>query len=261
MIDPSHRRLLLGTLAVVALAALAGCSMFFGGISDEELDREADYEDLLDHDEDVVIDVESGGWLGSGEFRAVYDLEDTDSISLSRSQLYRDQAIDIHGVRYWYPNGTKVTGSELDVDQGRSSTDVVVPNGNGTLAFSGEASSRSLTLPAVVEGSYNVTLPSGHRTSLFLFGDVNPSGYDRTVENDRERLVWDDLDSTLSIRHYQTRDVPIFFGIVLLVGGVGTAAITRTYRHVQRLREKREELGLDVELDDDDERRPPPGFR
>ncbi|MFC4543724.1 DUF5803 family protein [Halosolutus amylolyticus] len=257
-----NRRLVLAILAVALLTMGAGCSAIFGGISDEELDREQEYDDLRDSDADVAIDIEGGSLIGDGEFRAVYDLNDTEELSLYRSTFYRDEALDIHSVRYWYPNGTELNGSELDVDQGRSSTDVVVPDGNGTLAFSGSAGGKTFRLPAYVTGSYEVTLPEDHRTSNFLFGDVNPGGFEReTVDGNRERLVWDEVDSTISLRFYHARDITLFAGLVgtvVLLGGVG---IGYYYRKVKRLREQRAEMGVDVDLDDDDDGGPPPGLR
>ena len=255
-----NRRLVLAIVAVGALVAVAGCVGMFTGISDEDLDREAEYDDLRDSDADVAINVEGGSIISSGEFRAVYDLGGTEELSLYRSTFYTEDALDIHSVRYWYPNGTELTGSELDVDQGRSSTEVRVPDGNGTLAFSGDAGRKTFSLPAYVEGSYEVTVPDGHRTSNLLFGDVNPSGYEREVVDDRERLTWDEVDSTISLRYYHTRDVPLFaglVGIVVLIGGVGIA-----YYHWQakRLRREREELGIDVDVDDDSDDGPPPGM-
>ncbi|MXV64009.1 hypothetical protein GS429_18460 [Natronorubrum sp. JWXQ-INN-674] len=256
-----NRRLVLAVLAVGLLVGLAGCSMIFGGISDEELDRDEEYDDLRDSDADVAIDIEGGSLISGSEFRAVYDLEDREELSLYRSNLFRDEALDIHSVRYWYPNGTELTGSELYVDQGRSSTEIRVPDGNGTLAFSGEAGSKTFRLPAYVEGSYEVMTPDGHRTSNFLFGDVNPSGYDREIVDNQERLTWDQVDSTISLRYYLNRDITLFVGLVGIVALVGGTGIAYYYRKVKRLQEQREEMGLDVELDDDSDDGPPPGMR
>ena len=257
-----NRRLLTAIVLTTMVVTLAGCSMIFGGISDEELDEDQEYDDLRERNATVAIDVEAGGIISSGEFRAVYDLEETEELELYRSSLYSDRALDIHSVRYWYPdNGTELTGSELEIDQGRSSTDVNVPDGNGTLAFSGSANRKSFTLPAFISGSHDVTAPEGHRTSFFLFGSVSPSGYDREVVDDQERLTWEDADSTLSLRYYQTRDLPIFGGIVLVAVTVGGTAFLWTRRQVQQLKRQREELGLDVEYDDDDDKGPPPGLK
>ena len=50
-----NRRLVFATLAVVLLTTGAGCSGFFGGISDEELDREQEYGDLRETETDAEI--------------------------------------------------------------------------------------------------------------------------------------------------------------------------------------------------------------
>lgn len=256
-----NRRHILAVVAVGLLVTMAGCAAIFGGISDEELDREQEYDDLRERPADVVIDVESGGIIAGDEFRAVYDLNDTDELSLYRTSYYREVALDVHSVRYWYPDGTEVTGSELEVDQSRSSTDIRVPDGNGTLAFSGEAGTRTFTLPAYAEGSYEVILPEGYRTSNFLFGAAGPGGYERTVTEDTEHLRWEHNDGTISLRYYQPRDLAVFAGVVgisVVFGGVG---IVYYRRQVRRLQEEREELGLDVDVDDDSDRSPPPGFK
>lgn len=256
-----NRRLVLASVAVVLLVGLAGCSAFGGGISDDELDRNQSYDDLRDSDSDVMIDIEGGNLISNGEFRAVYDLNDTDELSLYRSSFYQEEPLDIHSVRYWYPNGTEVTGSELEIDQGQSSTNVQVPDGNGTIALSGQAGSNTFQLPAYVSGSYEVTVPEGHRTSNFLLGNARPGGYDREVIDDRERLTWDELDSTISLRYYQTGYIPLFLGLVGLVVVIGSIGIAYYYRQVKQLQQEREELGLDVELEDDDNDGPPPGLR
>ncbi|MCU4740071.1 DUF5803 family protein [Halobacteria archaeon AArc-m2/3/4] len=253
-------RLLLGIFLVGLLATMAGCSMIFGGISDETLDQNETYDDLRDREADVVIDLDGGSIIGSNEFRAVYKLNDTEDLTLYRSSLYRDEALDIEAVRYWYPNGTEVTGSELHVDQGRSSTEIRVPDGNGTLAFRGEAGAKTFHLPAFTSGSYEVIVPEGHRTDNFLFGNVNPSGYDREVVDDREYLYWEENDSTLSIRYFLSRDIPLFAGLVGIVLLIGGAGIAYYYRQVKQLEEQRSELGLDVDIEDDSDDGPPPGM-
>lgn len=252
-----NRRLVLAVIVVGSLVAFSGCSAIFGGISDEQLDSDAEYGELRDSDANVTIAIEDGNLIDGGEFRAVYDLNGTEELSLHRSTIYRDEPLDIRAVRYWYPNGTELTGSELAVDQGRSSTTVEVPDGNGTLAFSGEAGRKTFRLPAYVEGSYAVTIPEGHRTSNFLFGDVSPGGYEREIVDGRERLTWDEVEGTISLRYYLARDIPLFLGLVgvaLLIGGVG---IGYYYRQIKRLREQREEFGVDVDVDDDSDGGPP----
>lgn len=254
MVSAPNRRLLLAVLAVAVLAGLAGCSAFSGGISDEELDREGEYDDLRERNATVAIDLEAGGVVQDGEFRAVYSLDGTDEVELYRTELYRDRAMDVHSVRFWHSNGTMVTGSDLDVDQGRSRTRIGLPADTGTLAFSGSAGRKSFALPNFVAGSYNVTLPDGYRSSSFLLGSVSPGGYDRTVRGDRESLAWSELEQDLSLRYYHSRDVPLFYGVVSLVAIVGGGALVWTYRRLKQLQRTRSELGIDS-----DDSPPPPG--
>ncbi|NUB91208.1 hypothetical protein HT576_09260 [Haloterrigena sp. SYSU A121-1] len=257
-----NRRLVLAVIAVGLLVTTAGCSGVFSGISDEQLDRDQEYDDLRGNasDADVTIDVEGGNMLNSGEFRAVYDLDGTEELSLSQSTLFSEQALDIHSVRYWYPNGTEVTGSELDIEQSRSSTEIRVPDEDGTLAFSGEAGRKTFSLPAYVEGSHEVRLPENHRTTNFLFGDVSPNGYEREIVDDEERLYWEEVENEISVRYYLARDVPLFIGLIGTVALIGGAGIAYYYREVKRLRKEREEMGLNVDIDDDSNDGPPPGM-
>ncbi|MFC6718520.1 DUF5803 family protein [Natrialbaceae archaeon GCM10025810] len=254
-----NRRLVFAALAVALLTTTAGCSAVFGGISDEQLDREEDYDDLRERDADVAVDVEGASLVGGGEFRAVYHLDGTKELELYRSSLVREEALDVHSVRYWYPNGTELTGSELEVDQGRSATTVRVPDENGTLAFSSESGGKSFHLPAFVGGSYEVTLPDDHRTGNFLFGDVSPDGYDREIVGDTEHLTWDEIDdgASISIRYYLARDVPLFLGLIGVAVSLGGIGIAYYYRELKRLKEQREEFGIDVDANDDRRKRPP----
>ncbi|QLG51033.1 DUF5803 family protein [Natrinema halophilum] len=256
-----NRRLVYAVIAVALLTMGAGCAAIFNGVSDEQLDREQNYSDLRGSDADVRIDIEDGNLIRSGEFRAVYNLSATNELSLYRSTIYREEPLQIHSVRYWYPNGTELTGSELDIEQGRSATTVEVPDENGTLAFSGEAGRKTIRLPTYVSGSYQVTIPDKHRTTNFLFGDVTPGGYEREIVGGQERLTWDEIeaDRTISLRYYLVRDIPLFLGLIgvaVLFGGIG---IGYYYRQVKQLQEQREKYGVDV--NDDSDSGPPPGLR
>ena len=249
-----NRRLVLATVAVAALLMGAGCAAFSGGISDEQLDREQNYSDVRGGNADVTIALEDGDLLGGGEYRAVYDLSGTEELSLSQSTLYSEEPLDIRSVRYWYPNGTEVNGSDLEIEQGGSATTVSVPDENGTLAFSGDAGRKTFRQPAYVTGSYEVRLPENHRTSNFLFGQVSPNGYEREVVDGQVRLSWDEIeaDRSLSLRYYLARDIQLFLGLISVVGLLGAIGIGYYYRQVKRLREQREEFGLEPEDDSDD---------
>jgi len=257
-----NRRLVLATVAVSLLVLTAGCAMIFGGIDDETLDEDQEYDDLKEFDSNVTIEIEDGSIISGSEYRAVYDLNGTEELTLYRSTFYTEVALDIRAVRYWYPNGTELTGSEIHVDQGRSSTEVRVPDGNGTLAWTGDGDRRSFSIEPFVHGSYTVILPEGQRTTNFLFGSANPSGYDREVIDDREHLTWDHVDSTVGLQFYSARNIPIFVGAVFVVVTLGGVGILYYRRQVKQLEAQREEMGLDVEIEDDDDDRkgPPPGM-
>ena len=92
---------------------------------------------------------------------------------------------------------------------------------------------------------------------------MSPGNYE--TERDaqgRVHVVWAEpvTADTVSIRFYLQRDLYIFGGIVALVGAVGGGGLFYYRRQIDRLRQQRLEMGIDVEIDDDDEG-PPPGMR
>ncbi|MFC3957406.1 DUF5803 family protein [Halovivax cerinus] len=248
MISAPHRRLVLALLVVAVLVVTAGCAAMSNDIPDEQLDEDAEYDDLRERDATVAIDLEAGGMLSDGSFRAVYTVNGTDELELYRTGLYSDSPVSVHGVRFWYPNDTVVTGSELDVERGDSRTRIGLPADNGTLAVSGPAGKKTFALPAVREGSYNVTLPEGHRSSSFVLGSVEPGAYDRRVLGETESLYWESVDSSISVRYYHERDRTLFYGLVVLVLGAGGVAAAVTYRRIKRLERRR--MAMSVESDD-----------
>jgi hypothetical protein len=64
----------------------------------------------------------------------------------------------------------------------------------------------------------------------------------------------------ISVQYYLQRDIPIFGAIagISLVIGLGGAYYYK--RQIDRLREVREEMGLDVDVEEKDDG-PPPGMR
>ncbi len=254
----SRRRLLLGVVAVAALAMGAGCTTLFGSgsISDDQLDAEpAEPYDWNETDTDVTI------WVRGDSYRAVYHLNDTERLEVFRNEFRNKEAVDVRAVRYRYPNGTVVNGSELVVNKKDSKTVVEVPDPNGSLAFTAGATSKRFSQPNYMAGSYEVVLPEHHRSNLFLFGDVSPGNYERQVEDDnRQHVVWDrEVNGGISVRYYLQRDIWLFGGIAataILVGGAGM--LYKRYQ-IRSLRELYEEYGLDVDVDDEFDDGPPPG--
>ncbi|WP_435358081.1 DUF5803 family protein [Haloarchaeobius sp. DFWS5] len=274
-----NRRLLLGAALVVLLAASAGCTgLFGGGVSDERLDQEADY----DWDEvpswettngtdgapaqprpvnssdttDVYVNV-------TGEsYHAVYHLDNysEEDFEMWVRGISNEDPLDIWALRFRYPNGTVVNGSELNVYETNYRTHVELPksaNGttNGTIAFSASAEPKSFYLPNYMEGSYEVVLPKGMRTDFFLFGRISPgASQSPTIEDGRVHIQWDELDSTISVKYYLQRDFYLFIGAVGVLG-LATIVGLAYYRYrIQELTSLREDLGTTIDVDDGDDR-------
>jgi hypothetical protein len=265
------RRLTLPTLALVALVLLSGCAGLLGGgsVSDDQLAEapagDGDY--AWDATETAHITVTE-----NARFRAVYEVNRSarDSVQLFRRDGFGGSSpIPVTALRYRYPNGTVVNGTEFDergggVSRSRDEVNVSLPaqaGGTGKLAFSSSSTPKQFTLPVFVEGSYVVVLPENRRVGVPPFGSVSPGGFE-TSRDDADRTVvrWDEVTSdSLAVRFYLERDL-LAFGVLAGLGVVvGGGGLLYYRRKIQRLRDQREEMGLDVDVDDDG-RDPPPGM-
>ncbi|PSQ59808.1 hypothetical protein BRD18_02550 [Halobacteriales archaeon SW_7_71_33] len=256
-------RRLLAALAVGLLFASAGCTGLFGGggVSDEQLDEEPPepYDWNATTDARVVVH--------DASYSTVYDLNGTTELRLFSRGLTSESPLSVRALRYRYPNGTVVNGSSdaVEVSTDGSRRVVTVPNGSGAVAFTASSGGKQLGLPAFVEGSYEVVLPPNTRTSAFLFGEVSPGGYETRVdEESRLHITWEEVTDGVLVRYYLQRDVLLFRGLLVAVGVVGGGGLLVLYRQIRRLRKQREELGLDVDVEDEDDLGgggPPPGMR
>lgn len=259
-------RRLLALLAVVGLLAVSGC-LGGGPTSDERLDEppEADYEWNASSDVHVTV-------TSNVTYRAVYDVSAanfSDQIELSRSGfLGTESPLTIQSLRYRYPNGTVINGSEFGDHGGEVTTQdnalvIVPPADEGRLAYAGESTPKQFTHPIAVEGgSYTVVLPENRETSVPLFGRVAPGADSRATVDSHLTLTWDEISGdTLSVRFYLPRDVQLFGGLLVGVLGVALAGTAYYRRQIQTLRQRREEMGLNVDIDQDDDDGPPPGMR
>jgi hypothetical protein len=252
----TRKRLALGVLALAALAVSAGCTgPFGGGVSDERLDENATYE--WNASADVYVNVTGP------EFHAVYDVSGFEGAEFEIWQPGIDgrNPRPVSAVRYRYPNGTVVTGSELTVETRGGATVVELPESDGQLAFTAPAGSKRLTLPSYMAGSYHVVLPANTRAGFPLFGRIAPGADDTAIDEDSNRvhLEWNDLSRTLNVQWYLERDIWLFGGLVAILGAIAIVGVSYYVYQIRRLEREREELGLDV-ADDDDGRDPPPGM-
>ncbi|MFW5903792.1 MAG: DUF5803 family protein [Halolamina sp.] len=262
-------RRLLALLAVVGLLTLSGCLGGLGGgpTNPDRLDESPEAAYNWNASSDVHVTVTS-----NVTYHAVYDVSAEpfgDQIRLARAGfLGTDEPLTISALRYRYPNGTVVNGSAFadhggDVRTQDNHLVIEPPGDDGRLAYSGESTPKQFTHPiAVEEGSYTVVLPENREASIPLFGRIVPAPDSTTTVDDRLTIGWEQISGeTLSVRFYLPRDVQLFAGLFAGMLGVGAAGVVYYRRQIRKLRERREEMGLDVDIDYDDDDEPPPGMR
>ncbi|QDX41383.1 DUF5803 family protein [Salarchaeum sp. JOR-1] len=232
------RRRLVAVLAVALLAVTAGCAgMGFSGADTEEVS--------YDWNTSATVSVD----VATGSYQAVYRVNNTTELSFSMpTELTGDQPISLSAVKFQYPNGTVVNESVVDVSETRSATVVSLPNDTGQVAFTAPAGQRTVTVSTPVDGSYEVVLPGGMDVVIPVLGHVDPGGYERSVEDGRVHLSWESYDGGhIEVNYYYQQDVYIFAGVIVLAALIGVAGAFYLRNQVRRLRQYREDAGLDVE--------------
>jgi len=260
-----NRRYLI-PLALAALALTAGCAGLLGSqpISDEQLDEAPPSPYVWDNGVNAHITITE-----NARFQAVYRV-DGESMELFRRDGFGGRnAIPVSAVRYRYPNGTVISGTELrerggDIDRSRSRVSVSMPNGTdgGQLAFTSSSTPKRFSLPTFVNGSYEVVLPPNRRVEVFPFGTVDPSGYEVTADGSQRVIEWENVEAdAISVQFYLQRDLTLFGGAAAVLVAVGLAGAFYYKRRIEALRRQREALGLDVDTEDDEfGDDPPPGM-
>lgn len=259
-------------LAVALLAVTAGCTgAFSGSLTDEQLGEEPAEPYQWDADTDVYIVVSP-----DATFRVVYDIP----TNRSEMRLYRRDGfggtnpIPVSAVRYQYPNGTVINGTEFAAHGGsieRTSDAVVVEfphaSGNGTanatakFAFTSEGTPKRFTLPTFREGSHELVLPPNRSVDFFLFGNVVPRADEKTEIDHRTHLRWENITtSAIVVQYYLERDLYIFGGLFGLFAVVAMIGVVYYRRQIEALRERREAVDIDVDTDDESRKGPPPGM-
>lgn len=267
-----NRRALLAVLAFGVLVVTSGClGLMTGPVDEEQLDQPPAEPYEWDADVDVHITITT-----DVTFRAVYQVEgEREELHVFRRDgLGGQNPIPVRSVRYQYPNGTVIDGSELrerggDVVETNDEVVLRFPDDRpleepGKVAFTSDSTPKRFSLPVFIEGSYEVVLPERRYVDFFLFGNVNPPEDEREIIDERTHLRWEEVTSrSIVIHFYMDRDLPIFGGLVGILSVVAVVGVLRYRRKIRELREQREEMGLDVEDDDDDfdDRGPPPGMR
>ena len=254
-----NRRLGLAVVAVALLAVSAGCLGYITGggeVSDERLDREPTEPYNWETDRDAQLTLHT-----ADEVQAVYRVNASQELRLyTPAGLGREEPLELSAVRFRYAdNGTVISGSEIrdqggEIDQTTDEVDVTTPDADGQLAFSADATPRRLSLPVYIEGSYEVILPEDYRLDFFLFGNTAPRGADTEIIDNRVHVTWEEVTGgTIVVQYYLERDLYVFGGAVVLLSLVGVAGLYYYRRQIDRLHDVRVQMGLDTEVDDEDE--------
>ena len=256
-----------GLLALVLLVTLSGCTGVFGGVSETDLDEtppEGDYE--WDADADVHVTIHE-----NTTFEGVYDAEGEELELYRRDGFGGRNPLSVSAVRYQYPNGTVINGTTLAqrgaVDESREAVTIEFPEGDvdgDEGAFTAGSSAKRFALPTFVAGDYEILLPPRRPASLPIFGRVSPAAARLSrpdAGHPSPAPVSEVTSDSVVAQFYMPRDLRIL-AVVLSVAGVVTAGGVAYYlRKIRNLRARREEMGLDVDTDDDDfGRDPPPGM-
>jgi hypothetical protein len=263
------RRRILLVCGLGLLVFTAGCSLGGGGgeISEEKLTEEADYDwDASANTSYTLITGETFS-LSSPDYRAVIEVTNQSTLEVFGERRFRDDtSLGVEALQFRFTNGTVVnaTHGNLTAVEGSDETEIQLPAENGTVAFRDGRSGRSWSTPVYVDGSHQVTLPNGTRVGIPFLSRVSPGGYDTTLEDGRMTVRWDEIEGgSITIRYYLLRDLYIFGGIAVLGLLLGIGGLLYYVRQIRRAKEQRQDVGLDVEVDDDDvgDDGPPPGMR
>lgn len=255
-------------VALVALVLTSGCLGFVTGNEPrmERLNEAPDQGYAWNESADAHVTV-----TADAEFRAVYDLNGSDTIELYRRDGFGGRnPLDARALRYRYPNGTVIDAGELRergaIERTGDELVVTAPDGDGRIAFTAGSTPKRFSLPTYREGSYEVVLPPERRVDFFLFGNVVPgsgSVSDSASDSgDRTVVSWDEVTAdTVLVQFYLRRDLFVFGAVLAGVVLVGLGGLGYYRLQIRRLREQRDELGLDVDVEDDDlGDGPPPGM-
>lgn len=250
---------------VVVLAALSGCTGLFGPseVDEARLNENATY--------DWDTEANASILLNRTSYEAVYDLRNNQTFTVyMRDDLGREENVQIRGLRFRYPNGTVVSAanSSLSANQTGQQTTITLPgNGTGQVAYTAERNGQTFATPTYINNqTYAVTLQRGARVGVPLLSDVRPGGYEttRSESTDRVTVRWSEpvTARTLRVRYYLQRDLYIFGAIAIISTIIGTVGTAYYWRQLREVRRRREEAGIDIDMEDDDDPRdrgPPPG--
>jgi hypothetical protein len=250
------RRRILALAALLVFVALAGC---FGSseLPEDELTENASY--------DWNTSANATFNISRSSYTAVVAVPN-ESIEVWRTDTIEGETpVQLRALQYRYPNGTVVNASHenLSASTDGDRTTIEMPADEGKVAYTASRSGKSFATPVFVNGSHEVILPSGARVGIPLLSQSSPGDMETSVQDNRQTLRWEGLtDQTISVRYYLQRDLLLFgglgaVGLLLAIGGS-----IYYIRQIRTLEKQREDIGPDIDYDDDEfDDDPPPGMR
>ena len=255
-------RLLLAVGLVVLLAGLAGCTSVFGPgqPNPDQLAENASYD--WDTNATTTYNISRSSYTavietGNRSFVVVYQTD----------ELGTDQPLTPRGLQFRYDNGTviRANSTALNATNQGQRTNITVPEADGQVAFTASRpNAKRFATPVFVEGSHEVIMPPSARVGIPLLSQVSPPADDRNVSAGRMTVRWNGIErGPVVVRYYLQRDILLFGGLGGVLAVAGVVGALYYYRQIRTLEKRREEIGLDVETEDDDfgDDGPPPGMR
>ena len=252
-----RRKHLLALGALFAVVVLAGCLGGSSEISQDRLNEQATY--------DWNTSADATYNISRSSYATVLTVTNESVEVWQRDAIEGETPVRLRALRFRFDNGTVVRSNEtenLTARTGNDRTTIEMPTDSGQVAYTAPRSGKSFSTPVVVNGSQEIILPPGARVGIPLLSQVGPGNSNTSVENNRMTVRWEnETDGTLSTRYYLERDLLIFAALAVIAILVGGGGGLYYYRQIQTLEAQRDELGIDIDYDDDEfDDDPPPGM-
>lgn len=252
------RKRLLALGALVLAAALAGCGFGSSEIPEDRLNENATYD--WDTSANATFNI------SRSSYATVLNVTNETVEVWQRDPIEGDTPVRLRALKFRFENGTVVRSNETGNLTARTSQDrtiIEMPTDSGKVAYTAPRSGKSFSTPVFANGSHEVILPPGARVGIPLLSQVRPGNWNSTVENNRMTIRWENLTSgSISARYYLQRDLLLFAAVAVISILVGIGGALYYLRQIRSLEARREELGIDVDYEDDEfgDDGPPPGM-
>lgn len=252
-----RRKRLLALVALFAVVALAGC---LGGSSEIDADR---LNENATYDWNTSANATYN--ISRSSYATVLTVTNQSIEVWQRDAIEGETPVRLRALKFRFANGTVVRSnqtSNFTATTGNDRTTIRMPTDSGQVAYTAPRSGKSFSTPTAVNGSQEVILPPGARVGIPLLSQVGPGNWNSTVESNRMTVRWGNrTDGTLNARYYLERDLLIFAALAIIAILVGGGGGLYYYRQIRTLEAQREDIGIDIDYDDDEfDDDPPPGM-